>query len=218
MAFNIKDYYQTRETDGGDNPAPDDIRNGLIEAVIDITLKYPRLKGCDEETISSRAKTVGRIVAAAVAFERPQSFYNIKLTATQEEITTYFLPVLTRVPNIAAIYENYVTTDGGKLTQETDETHTTNAGETSTTATNKEKFNPVEAPFSRLSNESTNETNGTATSGGTSTVTRSKNAAEQLKEYAAVKDPLRPIVRAICGALVYTAEELEEVYYLDNEE
>lgn len=208
MAFSIDDYYKTG-TDSGEPPA--DVVTSLQESIRAAVNIYPQLIG-----VTINEQEIGDNLAFIIMHERPDCYFDIKTADGKQALKKRLSPVVMRFPNLAAAISQFMAVDKGNATIETDVSESTATAETSTEANTKEKYNPIDTQYAKLSGETNNTTNGTATNGGKVTTKRAKNGIESFEALERMGNPLRPLARAIMGACVYTAEELEEVYYLNN--
>lgn len=208
MAFVIDDYYKTGTADG--TPPADVVTSlqGSIRAAVNI---YPQLVGA---TIDPQE--IGENLAFIIMHERPDCYFDVKTADGVQALRKRLSPVVIRFPNLAAVISRFIAVDKDNATAETDTTESTAAAETSAEANTKEKYNPIDTQYAKMSGETNNTTNGTATNSGKVTAKREKNGIESFEALERMENPLRPLARAIMGACVYTAEELEEVYYLNN--
>lgn len=208
MAFVIDDYYKTGATDGTPTAA---VFLSLESAINAAFNEYPQLFGV---TITPRE--IGENLAYIIMSERPDCYFDVKTADGVEALKKRLSPVVMSFPNLAAVISRFVVVHKDTATAETDTTESTATAETSTEANTKEKYNPIDTQYAKLSGETNNTTSGTATNGGKVTTKREKNGIESFEALERMGNPLRPLARAIMGACVYTAEELEEVYYLNN--
>ena len=208
MAFSIDDYYKTG-TDSGEPHA--DVVTSLQESIRAAVNIYPQLIG-----VTINDQEIGDDLAFIIMHERPDCYFDVKTADGKQALKKRLSPVVMRFPNLAAAISQFITVDNGSATVETDTTESTATAETSTEANTKEKYNPVDSQYAKLSGETNNTTNGTATNGGKVTTRRGKSGIESFEALERMGNPLRPLARAIMGSCVYTAEELEEVYYLNN--
>lgn len=210
MAFKIGDYYTTG-TAGGTPPA--DVVTSLQESIRAAVNIYPQLIG-----VTINEQEIGDNIAFIIMHERPYCYFDVKTADGEQELKKRISPIVMRFPNLAAVISRFVVVDKDIATDETETTESTATAETSAEATTKEKYNPIDTQYAKLSGETNNTTSGTATNGGKVTAKRGKNGIESFEALERMGNPLRPLARAIMGACVYTAEELEEVYYLNNAE
>lgn len=208
MAFVIDDYYKTGTADG--NP-PADVVTSLQESILAAVNIYPQLFG-----VTINEQEIGDNLASIIMHERPNCYFDVKTADGKQALKKRLSPVVMRFPNLAAAISRFMEVDKSRATAETDTTESTATAETSTEANTKEKYNPIDSQYAKLSGETNNTTNGTATNGGKVTTLRGKSGIESFEALERMGNPLRPLARAIMGACVYTAEELEEVYYLNN--
>lgn len=208
MAFVIDDYYKTGTADGTPPAAVSSSLEGATAAAFNV---YPQLTGV---TIDPRA--IGENLAYIIMLERPDCYFDVKTADGVQALQKRLSPVVMRFPNLAAVISRFAAVDKDNATAETDTTESTATAETSTEANTKEKYNPIDTQYAKMSGETNNTTSGTATNGGKVTAKREKSGIESFEALERMGNPLRPLARAIMGACVYTAEELEEVYYLNN--
>lgn len=208
MAFVIDDYYKTRTTDGTPTAA---VFLSLEDIIATAFGAYPQLFG-----VTIKPREIGENLAYIIMLERPEGYFDVKTADGAQALKKRLSPVVMRFPNLAAAISRFVVVDKDIATAETDTTESTATAETSTEANTKEKYNPIDTQYAKLSGETNNTTSGTATNGGKVTTKRAKNGIESFEALERMGNPLRPLARAIMGACVYTAEELEETYYLNN--
>lgn len=208
MAFVIDGYYKTRATDGTPTAA---VFLSLEDIIATAFNAYPQLSGV---TITPRE--IGENLAYIIMLERPDCYFDVKTADGEQALKKRLSPVVMRFPNLAATISRFVKVNKDIATAEIDTTESTATAETSTEANTKEKYNPIDTQYAKLSGETNNTTSGTATNGGKVMTKREKNGIESFEALERMGNPLRPLARAIMGACVYTAEELEEVYYLNN--
>lgn len=239
MAFNIDDYFPTRDANTGAPPA--DIKDGLATIMYASTTLFPQLSA---GVIFSQ--NIAEDIAHIIMYRRPNCYYNCKKSGTRPDFNArdMFAPVVMHYPNIFAEYNTFETRTAAEIATAKDNTATTASGTTVTSGSNKadttgsstgngtteEKYNPVQTPFSKLSGKTQTDStgsdethttgssnaNGTTRSQGNSTTEHKAANDELIKRLSDVRNPLLPIVDAIISACVYTAEELEEAYYMDN--
>lgn len=210
MAFSIDDYYKTG-TDSGE--PPENVVTSLQESIRAAVNIYPQLIG-----VTVNEQEIGDNLAFIIMHERPYCYFDVKTTDGKQALKKRLSPVVMRFPNLAAAIARFVEIDKSKATAMTDTTESTATAETYTEANTKEKYNPIDSLYAKLSGETNNTTNGTATNGGKVTTLRGKSGIESYEALERLGNPLRPLARAIMSACVYTAEELEEAYYMDNAE
>lgn len=208
MAFVIDDYYKTRATDGTPTAA---VFLSLEDIITTAFNAYPQLFG-----VTIKPREIGESIAYIIMLERPDCYFDVKTADGEQALKKRLSPVVMRFPNLAAVISRFVVVDKDIATAETDTTESTATAETSTEANTKEKYNPIDTQYAKLSGETNNTTSGTATNGGKVSTKREKSGIESFEALERMGNPLRPLARAIIGACVYTAEELEEAYYLNN--
>ena len=210
MAFVIDDYYKTGTADGS---PPADVVTSLQESIRAAFNIYPQL--CN---VTINEQEIGDNLAFIIMHERPDCYFDVKTADGKQALKKRLSPVVMRFPNLAATISMFVRVNKDIATAEIDTTESTATAETSTEANTKEKYNPIDTQYAKMSGETNNTTSGTATNGGKVTTKREKPGIESFEALERMGNPLRPLARAIMGACVYTAEELEEVYYLNNAE
>lgn len=164
--------------------------------------------------------TIVNNIVTLVKSLRPHGYFYIKLsksteTAQDENYNNFyalFSNVLARHPLFAAInaFETAQTAQGfaDQITE------ATSASESTNDSTTDEKYNTISSEYSKLGGRVEGKAEATATNAGKTTTKKTGDEVERiLKEFRPV---IIDIVNEICAVYVYSADEIAEVYYLDN--
>ena len=181
--------------------------------VNDFTSRVPNFQSYARDQFSEH-------ILDLVRTRRPHGYFYIKLakaTETQDnenysDFYALLSNVLARHPLFAAAdsFENSQTVQGfaDQITE------ATSASESTNDSTTDEKYNPINSEYSKLGGRVEGKAEATATNAGKTTTKKTGDEVERiLKEFRPV---IIDIVNEICAVYVYSADEIAEVYYLDN--
>lgn len=151
---------------------------------------------------------------------RPNGYFYIKLSKEEEsqknenynDFYALFSNVLARHPLFAAAdsFESSQTAQGfaDQITE------ATSASESTNDSTTDEKYNPINSEYSKLGGRVEGKAEATATNAGKTTTKKTGDEVERILK--AFRPVIIDIVNEICAVYVYSADEIAEVYYLDN--
>lgn len=190
-------------------------RAAFYNCLIDFLNRVPNFQAQATEQIVEN-------IIELVKKRRPNGYFYIKLAKSDDQpwdktenaayFYALFLNVLARHPLFPAInaFEAAQTAQGfaDQITEVTSSSESTND------STTDEKYNPINSEYSKLGGRVEGKAEATATNAGKTTTKKTGDEVERiLKGFRPV---IIDMVNEICAVYVYSADEIAEMYYLDN--
>lgn len=214
MDFDINEY---ATTDPG--KAPIGLRSWEKEAFADCAADF--VKRVPNFQAQATAAIVDNIIEL-VKSRRPRGYFYIKLAKSTEtqgnenysDFYTLLSNVLARHPLFTAI--NLFETSQTAQNFADQITEATSASESTNDSTTNEKYNPINSEYSKLGGRVEGKAEATATNAGKTTTKKTGDETEKILK--AFRPVIIDIVNEICAVYVYSADEIAEAFYLDNDD
>ena len=212
MNFNINEYTPTDA-----DRAPAGFKSWETEAAkacaADFVNRVPNFQARATEAIAEN-------ILQLVKKRTPRGYFYIKLAKDSDtqnndnynDFYALFSEVFARHPLFTALNLFETAQNANGFADQITEAES--ASESTNDSTTDEKYNPVNSEYSKLGGRVEGKAEATATNAGKTTTKKTGDETEKiLKSFRPV---IVDIVNEIIYAYVYTADEIAELYYLDN--